>query len=840
MDPNPQLALAKDFVELTHKNIFLTGKAGTGKTTFLKELKKRSPKRMIIVAPTGVAAINAGGVTIHSFFQMPFGPFIPEHLLFQSPMVKDNEKTQNKFKKLGRDKRDIIKGLELLVIDEISMVRADLLDQVDEALRKHKNPTLPFGGVQLLMIGDLQQLSPVVKEDEWSLISRYYDSPYFFSSLALQKTDFVSIELQHIYRQNEQAFIDLLNKVRDNDIDLPLIKELNKRYDPDFGKQMREGYINLTTHNYRAQNINSSELLKLPGKARKFTAKVEGEFPEHAYPTDFELQLKTGCQVMFVKNDVSGQKLYFNGKIGKVTDFEEDAIVVQCHEDELPIYVSRDIWENTKYTLNEETKEIEERVIGSFSQYPLKLAWAITIHKSQGLTFEKAIIDAHAAFAHGQVYVALSRCKTMGGLVLSSPINADSIKSDPTVLGFSHAISNNQPGTEQLNNAKKAYQKHLLLELFDFRAIQSKIFHIIKETKDFSHALLGNPLETFRQLNGDFKAKVMDVSDKFRMQMEHFLAQNDDVENNEALQERIKKACNYFSGELENLVLETLATVKIESDNRGVKKSVKNILAEMGQLAQVSLLCQKACVTGFDVRKYMETKVRAVLEPFSPKTGKTNAAPKAPAANQEMDDSLFQLLKEWRNRTAEETGLPHYMILHQKALNDIAQKKPANLKQMKMMNGMGKKKMEAYGTLLLEIVNEYCTRNKIEQADDDETLDEGDKKEKGDGKNKQNTKAITLELFKTGKSINEIAAERELAPTTISGHLAYCIEKGQLNLDELLPTEKSKPLLEYFEKNGATTLSDAKNHFGDGVTWDELKLVMATIRKELKAEISKG
>ncbi|MDZ7742909.1 MAG: PIF1 family DEAD/DEAH box helicase [Bacteroidota bacterium] len=420
---NKQLQLAFDFVQYTGNNIFLTGKAGTGKTTFLHNLKKQSPKRMVVVAPTGVAAINAGGVTIHSFFQVSFGPQVPGY---------EEQGAGAAYKRFSKEKINIMKSLDLLVIDEISMVRADLLDAIDAVLRKYKNRRQPFGGVQLLMIGDLQQLAPVVKEDEWHILQQHYDTPFFFSSQALQQTSFTSIELKHVYRQSDQDFIELLNKIRDNNLDQQVVDVLNTRYIPGF-KADEQGYITLTTHNAKARNINESRLQRLPGKTESFIAEVHGKFPDYNYPTDEKLVLKEGAQVMFVKNDPSPDKEYYNGKIGKIKSFVDDCVLVECPGENFTIQVVPVEWQNVKYGLDPETKAITEEIEGSFTQVPLKLAWAITIHKSQGLTFEKAIIDAEAAFAHGQVYVALSRCKSLEGLVLSSKIGRVALSPTPAL-----------------------------------------------------------------------------------------------------------------------------------------------------------------------------------------------------------------------------------------------------------------------------------------------------------------------------------------------------------------------------------------------------------------------
>ena len=575
---NKELQLANDFVRYTNRNIFLTGKAGTGKTTFLHDLKKSSPKRMIVVAPTGVAAINAAGVTIHSFFQLPFHPYIPSFYLPENnPDDRSEQKDPAGFK-MSREKVNIIRSLDLLVIDEISMVRADTLDAIDSALRRYKNRRLPFGGVQLLMIGDLKQLAPVVKDEERGLIEKYYDTPFFFGSRALRSTDYVTVELKHIYRQNDQVFIDLLNKVRENHVDSEVLSELNKRYDPGFDPDSNGGYITLTTHNYQARTLNDSKLEKLSGNPRSFTATVKDEFPELSYPTASELILKVGAQVMFVKNDLSGDKLFFNGKIGKVVTFEDDIIVVKCPGDDFPIRVEPAEWQNMKYTLDEETKEIEETVIGTFTQYPLRLAWAITIHKSQGLTFDKAVIDARDAFAHGQVYVALSRCRTLEGVVLSSRISQRSIIDDPTISDFVSVSERNQPGQRELAESKKAYQQQLLTELFDFTPLLRNLNYCLKVVSEHHESLLGDPREMLGNAIAAIRADLIEVSEKFNPQLTGLLNGETDAESNIPLQERVKKACDYFSVKLETALKEILAGYSVETDNKTVRKSVSGAL----------------------------------------------------------------------------------------------------------------------------------------------------------------------------------------------------------------------------------------------------------------------
>ena len=456
MQENKELRTAWDFVENTGKSIFLTGKAGTGKTTFLKAVVERSRKRSMVVAPTGVAAVNAGGVTIHSFFQLPFTPYVPD------------AKIKDRFE-YSREKRRLIASLDLLIIDEISMVRSDLLDAVDTVLRRFRNHHVPFGGVQLLMIGDLQQLTPVVTAEEEALLNTYYDTPYFFSSKALSQVDYVTIQLETVYRQQDTDFLQLLNVVRSGQATERELALLNSRCQPAFAPRPEEGYIRLTTHNWLADNCNEAELRKLTTPSFTYAAEVEGTFPEYAHPTSDRLELKVGTQVMFVKNDPSADHLFYNGRIGRVTHLDSTHISVLCPGDAEPIEVTPLEWENVRYKINDETREIETEVQGKFRQFPLRLAWAITIHKSQGLTFDHVVIDAARSFAPGQVYVALSRCRTLGGLVLSSPLSPHSIINDTRVDGFiSRQEANALQSIERLPQLKEDYFRHLLVELFTF------------------------------------------------------------------------------------------------------------------------------------------------------------------------------------------------------------------------------------------------------------------------------------------------------------------------------------------------------------------------------------
>lgn len=597
---NKELRNAWEFAEHTGISIFLTGKAGTGKTTFLKALKEHSSKRIIVVAPTGVAAINAGGVTIHSFFQLPLSPYVP------GTTFKDRYD-------FGKEKRRIIRTLDMLVIDEISMVRSDLLDAIDNVLRRYRDPTLPFGGVQLLMIGDLHQLTPVVTPRDGELLRPYYDTPYFFGSHALQQTSYVTIQLTHVYRQQDQAFIDILNHVRDGVPTAEDLARLNARCKPMFIPKAEEGYIRLTTHNRMADSYNDNELHKLSGKRYVFKAEIEKEFPESSYPADVNLELKQGAQVMFIKNDPSPSHLYYNGHIGHVVGFEDGKIVVKCPGDDYTISVEPAEWENTRYAINEETKVIEPQVLGVFRQYPLRLAWAITIHKSQGLTFEHAIIDASASFASGQVYVALSRCKSLEGLVLASQIKPRNIIGDVRVNDYiSRQQSEAEKSIEALPALKEEYYRTQLYDLFNFMTLFA--------AEQQLHRLL---LEYFRQFPkltnyhgtviDQLKQKVIDVALRWRTVIQQTSAEGLHAP---AFLERVKRSAAYFVTGLEEMLPDAIEKTKMASTNnkRGMQlfdERYKDLW--LAYLSKDRLL-RAMEETPFTVSAYMQAKQEATLD----------------------------------------------------------------------------------------------------------------------------------------------------------------------------------------------------------------------------------
>lgn len=610
---NHELQLANEFVEHTGSHIFLTGKAGTGKTTFLHKLKDRTAKRMVITAPTGVAAINAGGVTLHSFFQLPFGPFIP--------CSEPYENSRRRIFRFSKEKKEIIKSLDLLVIDEVSMVRADLLDSVDYVLRRHRGNEQPFGGVQLLMIGDLLQLSPVAKEDEWQLLQRYYESVYFFSSHALGRTELFTIELNHIYRQSDLQFIKLLNQVRDNRLDPASVRKLNQRYINNFIPEEDQGYITLTTHNNSADSINRERLFALAGEEYCFNAEISGDFPEHLYPTPARLVFKVGAQVMFLRNDTAAVKRYYNGKVGKIKRLSRQQITIICPDNAEEIVVEPAEWANIRYTMEKENSQIQEETIGRFKQFPLKLAWSITIHKSQGLTFDKAIIDASAAFAHGQVYVALSRCKTFEGMVLSSPVPTHGIEADQALLSFIKTCGQHPLSEKRLQEERVLYQQKLLLDCFDFQLLHNRLNYFVR-------LLLGNADRVQRygvadigQLQEIVRSDIFTVSEKFKQQLRNIFTDRVLPESDPYTLERIGKASIWFQERFSSVFDDLVLKLQVGSDNKELNRKIVNCLNSLKQEITVKLAGIRSCEDGFSPSCYLRSISKAKID-FDPEREK--------------------------------------------------------------------------------------------------------------------------------------------------------------------------------------------------------------------------
>ncbi|MBQ0057994.1 MAG: AAA family ATPase [Bacteroidales bacterium] len=603
---NPQLDLAYNYAQYTRRNIFLTGKAGTGKTTFLRHLRNTSHKRMIVVAPTGVAAINAGGVTIHSFFQLAPGLFLPE--------VK--RETKNKYG-YSKHKINILRTLDLLVIDEISMVRCDLLDAIDEVLRRFQDHYRPFGGVQLLLIGDIQQLAPVAADNEWPLLQQHgYTTPYFFGSKALQQTDYTTIELRHVYRQADQTFIGLLNKVRENCLDDQALQLLNSRYKPAFRPDDREGYITLTTHNYQAQEINQERLALLNTAPVTFSASVNGDFPEISYPTDAQLTLKAGAQVMFCKNDSSSAKLYFNGKIGRVTQIANGHVWVESKtEDGIPqdIEVTPQEWTNTKYETDPKSGEIVETVAGTFTQIPLRTAWAITIHKSQGLTFDHCIINAGRAFSPGQVYVALSRCRTLEGLVLSTPITTHAIMSDPDVVGYNKFVEQNQPDEQQLVIDRLQCVGQTLCALFDYMPMMMQFRHMVRIADEHLPRAHKPFVAAIKELCTRAENELETIGMRFQNQIRQLLPLAATYDDNAQLKERVKKGNDYFLIKTTEILDDFVTTGLPTIDNQRVKEQITLAFDNFRQDYKIKTYLLTQMTQGFTLDRYWNAKAAATM-----------------------------------------------------------------------------------------------------------------------------------------------------------------------------------------------------------------------------------
>ena len=650
MIQNNELRTAWDFVENTGRSIFLTGKAGTGKTTFLKTVMERSRKRPIVVAPTGVAAINAGGVTIHSFFQLPLSPYVP------------GAKVESKFD-FGKEKRKIIASMDLLIIDEISMVRADLLDAIDAVLRRFREHGQPFGGVQLLMIGDLAQLTPVVTPEDERLLKPYYDTPYFFGSKALQQIDYVTIQLTHVYRQQDESFINILNEVRNGHPSAEALAKLNSRVaalSSPVGDTIVSGaktneapsgavggaYIRLTTHNNLANFYNESELQKLPGRPYQYHAEIMGTFPEYSYPTAETLVLKQGAQVMFVKNDPSGDHLYYNGRIGRVMEVSEKRLTVYCEGDAEAIEVEPLEWENMRYTLNEQTREIESEVQGTFRQLPLRLAWAITIHKSQGLTFDRAIIDANQSFAPGQVYVALSRCRTLEGLVLASPLMPHAIINDERVDSYiAQQESEAERSIQQLPVLKQEYERYLLMQLFDFRAIlnlEETMVRIFAEFFYHSHASLKQLHDHALQ---DIRLRILDVAVKWQQKIQIMPIE---TLRDAAFLDRVRRSAVYFADQLRDILAKPIElSAKVETQNKQASRRLNNALPDLKQtwLARRYLLV-KIADKGYSVDNYLYEKQMSALEGFPVETNdksKRQRKSKLPGTPKEVKPKTWEV-----------------------------------------------------------------------------------------------------------------------------------------------------------------------------------------------------
>ncbi len=752
--------IAWRYIQSTSVNIFLTGKAGTGKTTFLKKVVEESPKRKVVLAPTGVAAINAGGMTLHSFFQLPFGIFLPEFRHLQSFGNKDRFQFQKK-------KLRMIRSLELIIIDEVSMLRADMMDEIDSVLKKLRRSSQPFGGVQLLMIGDMQQLPPVVKNEEWEIMKKYYSSPYFFDSKVLKENPYISIEFKHIYRQSDRVFIDLLSAVRENRMTMKHFDLLNTRYLPDFKE--KDGYIILSTHNSTVRKINDSRLAAIDYPEYTYNATVTGNFPENMYPQDEVLTLKKGAQVMFTKNDPDPRKRYVNGTLAEVTSIDDEQIEVTTSDTGELIEVEPALWENLKYEIDNETKEIKTTVDGLFFQYPLKTAWAITIHKSQGLTFDKAIIDAAYSFSHGQVYVALSRCRSLEGVVLKSKISPAAIINDHKISSFCHEVEELAPSEERLEEDCKKFFFDQLKDLFDLSEIRKNYYTYLKFAKENAVKLYPNGVQQWVEAREPITGELVEVGEKFEKSLDKIAHQKDD--NDEYIQERVKKASEYFKNKGIEILLPLILTAsKFDFDDKENKKLHRQFLNTFTVSSILKIRLWNKCESGFEINDYLkektnliveyegmsETKVlnsaksgghiaaggkdeeseriaessdiaaggkdeesERIAESSDIAAGDIEAVSKKKRKNGEDGDiaagensdilhpEVFEALRQWRYEKASALTLPAYCILHQRPLIQIANTLPRTSKEFLAIKGIGKSFVEKYAAEVLEIIEKY-------------------------------------------------------------------------------------------------------------------------------------
>lgn len=687
--------LILDFLKSTNQSIFLTGKAGTGKTTLLRHIRETTKKNYAVVAPTAVAAINAGGVTLHSFFQIPFGPLIPNQSA--EPV------------KYSSDKIKLLKCLELLIIDEISMVRADILDFIDAALKNVKSSQLPFGGAQVLMIGDLYQLSPIA-HDAWHILRAHYNSPYFFDSLVIRANPLTTFQLDKVYRQSDPVFLEILNGIRENSLSSDLFHELNKRNSVNLECIQKEEYITLTTHNNLVTQINQEYLEKLDGELHQFGAKITGDFPKDAYPVDELLELKVGARVMFMKNDSSGKKLYYNGKAAVITEIRNDGIKVRFNNEHTDFEVEREEWQNIKYNLNPVDNKITELNTGSFSQYPFKLAWAITVHKSQGLTFDKAIVDVSSSFTHGQAYVALSRCRSLEGLILKSPITADNVITDERVIRFTNDAVVSRPDALALENASKNYEWTLINDLLDFSAIQ-KNWSVLKRSTFGNNP--GNTAfhDIAVKINEVLESEIVGVASRFIKKEFTGLSKTKAVKDEVEFIERLSKASKYFIPKLEIVLAEA---DKFNELNVYIDEKAEKILNRISDLISdlnLKLSLFKLSWEKFDVSEYVKASHRAGSSYEPVQTGRK---PKVVIQPKEISNlQLFNELLRVRKIISEKRNVPEHNVLSEQAILLIATKLPKTTEQLAAIKGVGIGNAVEIGSEILRSVNGYLGTSEL-------------------------------------------------------------------------------------------------------------------------------
>ncbi len=811
---NDVFDLAFRFITETNENIFLTGKAGTGKTTFLKYLVDHCSKNMVVAAPTGVAAINAGGVTLHSLFQLPFHPFLPTEKNRQELLAKIRYQKQ---------RLQLLRKIELLVIDEISMVRCDVLDAVDTILRSvRRNHSTPFGGVQVLFIGDLYQLPPVVTRNEWEeVLGNYYEAPFFFASNAVKEQMPLLIELTTIYRQKEEGFVSLLNKVRNNLLEKEDYDALNHRFIPNFQPTTEEKYITLTSHNQQADRINLAKRNKLDTPAFTYKATIEDDFPENLYPAEAELILKEGMQVMFIKNDTVTKK-YFNGKIGIVSSLSNSKITVNCDGEEIEVF--EETWENTRYTLNRSDEKLEQTLLGRFIQYPLRMAWAITIHKSQGLTFDKVMIDAASSFSSGQVYVALSRCTSLEGIVLLSKIPPTAIHSNQKVVDGQRALAPKGSLAERFQGARQIFTLQLLGELFLLdEAEKSTVF--LKNIIDDHNSKLNETATAWMAELLDEVRKLKSTAEKFLSQVNLLMRDSPLIEDNEQLQQRIKAAATYFLPLLETIKTK-LHQHPLLTEHRETATAVDEALHETMTSLIKTIHGLQYCNASFTITGYLKHKLNLSIPRIHISSYAANKKP-TPVADI-PNAGLFFKLKNWRDNTCNQQDLPIYLVANNNSLKEIAKFLPRTEQHLQLISGFGKAKTNKYGAEILEMVEDYCTEHALETNIE---LKEAHPKRKQKERKAEKVDSkipsahISLQMYKEGKDIQAIAKERSLAASTIEGHLTEFIRTGDVNIHAFADATTVKIIAACLDANPEKKHSEVRTMLNNAYSFAQIKAV---------------
>ncbi len=822
---NPMFNLAYEYVVQTNKHIFLTGKAGTGKTTFLKYLLEHCPKNCVVAAPTGVAAMNAGGVTLHSLFMLPLSPYVPEPLpkFTESNVLDKQHLTQNV--RYDKNKLKLLRSMDILVIDEVSMLRVDTLDAIDVLLRfARRNNAQAFGGVQVLFIGDLFQLPPVAPNAEWAVLQQYYKSEYFFDSRVMQEAKPVCVELDKIYRQTDATFIDLLNAVRSNNVSGTNLQLLNSHYNP--RPTDKDGII-LTTHNKQAQTINEKNLANLPGKTYKFDAEISGDINVNSLSVDTELLLKNGARVMFLKNDVSGNKQYYNGKIGRVIDLDNDSITVRCDGETEDILVRKDEWKNIKYKLELEKEKIQEHVVGSVSQYPLRLAWAVTIHKSQGLTFDKCVIEAEQCFASGQLYVALSRCRTLEGVTLLSQVPANAAITDRRIVAYYNNMQVEQV-TASLTTAQQAYLQTLLTQLYDYNKPFTLLVEIGAGIKAFSKDFNTDAYSTLEKLQ-QLLQHLKQTGDNFIRELEIIFADTNTATQQQKLNDRVTKANNYYTTKLTEL-LQAIQQHQLVTDSKQLSAEVDAKLLSI--IAELSTYVQYRQVVHGNITSdmFLSKRQEIIYPPLQQSTYALKQ--KSYGASKSNHPDLYSALLSLRDDYCDTEAVPIYMVANQECLMQMCTYLPSTPKDLLLIKGMGEAKVRKYGDGFLGAILQYLRKhnlqsNMAELSTTTKKASKGPKDPKVGTAKKPLSYSITLELWKNGLRAEQIAEHRKLAISTVNEHLVECITNNHLNLIDVIDGVKGLELLQLIADNMQLSLSELRIKSNDKFSFNELRLAKA-------------